>query len=182
MVEILDQPVWARRDGALCAVPTDAKQRSFDFGTGLRPSLAVPWGDVSSAYFSTGIPNITTYFEATAAVRMHTSLVDWFGWAVPLTPWQAWLNALSELLPNEPFDPQFARRQAIVVAEVEGAHGEVSRARLRTPEVYAFTAEVATDLLQRALQGDVEPGFQTACRMFGPDFVLRFTDVSREDL
>jgi short subunit dehydrogenase-like uncharacterized protein len=182
MVEILDQPVWARRDGALCPVPAAAKQHCFDYGAGLRPSVAVPWGDVSSAYFSTGIPNITTYFEATAAVRMHTSLVDMFGWAMRVTPWQAWLNALSVLLPNEPFDPEFARRQAVIVAEVEDERGRSTRARLRTPEVYTFTAEVATDLLLRALRGDVEPGFQTACRMYGPDFVLRFTDVSREDL
>lgn len=182
MIDLLDQPTWARRNGLLCEVPSGERQRLFDFGGGARPGLAVAWGDVVSAYYSTGIANITTYFEATSAVRTHRALMDAFGWAIPLTPWQSFLHAAASWLPAAPSEEQLAHTQAVVVAEVEDAQGRVARSRLRTPEVYAFTATLAAALIERTLQGDTEPGFQTACRLYGPDYVLQFKGVTREDL
>jgi short subunit dehydrogenase-like uncharacterized protein len=67
------------------------------------------------------------------------------------------------------------------VAEVEDATGRRVRARLRTPEAYTFTCTTALAILERVLAGDVEPGFQTPARVYGPDFVLPFAGVSRED-
>jgi short subunit dehydrogenase-like uncharacterized protein len=182
MIDLLDQPIWARRRGTLCEVPVAARERDFDYGGGARASVAVAWGDIVSAHFSTGIPDITTYFEATSAVRIHTQLMRWFGWAIPGSPWQPMLTAAAEFLPEGPSAAALAQRQAVIVAEVEDDHGRRARARLRTPEVYAFTAEVAAEIILRVLGGDVQPGFQTACRLYGPEFVLMFDGVVREDL
>lgn len=182
MIDLLDQPIWARRSGRLCEVPADARQRGFDYGGGSRASLAVAWGDVVSAYYSTGIGDITTYFEATSGVRVHSQLMSWYGWAIPHTPWQSLLAAAANYLPEGPGDAASATREAVIVAEVEDVRGNVARSRLRTPEVYAFTVDVATEIALRVLEGDVQPGFQTACRLYGSDFVLRFAGVTREDL
>ena len=54
--------------------------------------------------------------------------------------------------------------------------------RLRTPEAYAFTARSAAAIAERVLRGDWEAGFQTPSRVYGPDFVLSFDGVEREDL
>ena len=37
------------------------RQTIAEFATGPRQVTAIPWGDLSSAYRTTGIPNITTY-------------------------------------------------------------------------------------------------------------------------
>ena len=47
-----------RRDGQLVTVPLASQQRRIDFGNGERPAVGIPWGDVSTAFYSTGIPNI----------------------------------------------------------------------------------------------------------------------------
>src|SRR3954469_15939722 len=48
-----------RRDGRLVSVPFGSDIRYIDFGDGrgARPATSLPWGDVSTAYRTTGIPN-----------------------------------------------------------------------------------------------------------------------------
>jgi hypothetical protein len=36
--------------------------------------------------------------------------------------------------------------------------------------------------VDRVLAGDLEPGFQTPARVYGPDFLTSFEGVVREDL
>ena len=52
-----------RRDGKLIPVPMAWKTRPIDFGNGQGPvtAMSVPWGDVATAYYTTGIPNIEAY-------------------------------------------------------------------------------------------------------------------------
>jgi short subunit dehydrogenase-like uncharacterized protein len=144
--------------------------------------VAVSWADVASGYYSTGIPNITVYFEATAAVRMHTAMVRSFGWAVPLTPWQSWLHRASELLPEGPSEAERARARAVLVAEADDGQGRTVRARLHTPEAYGFTAITAAAIVRRVLDGDLAPGLQTPGRLYGADFVLSLPGVRLDDL
>jgi short subunit dehydrogenase-like uncharacterized protein len=157
-------------------------ERAFDFGQGPRRGVAVSWADVVSAYYSTGIGDVTVYFEATPAVRMHTTMVRAFGWAVPYTPWQSLLHRATELLPEGPSPSERQRARAVLVGEARDGQGRAVRARLRTPEAYSFTATTATAILARVLAGDLAPGLETPGRLYGPDFVLSLPGVTRQDL
>src|SRR5271166_6071412 len=53
----------ARRNGRLIMLARP-DTGSCDFGRGLRPTIQIPWGDVSTAFHSTGIPNIEVHVEA----------------------------------------------------------------------------------------------------------------------
>ncbi len=61
-VENLHRGGLVRQDGQLVSVPAAHKTRTIDFGDRSAAAVALPWGDVSTAFYSTGIPNI----EATA--------------------------------------------------------------------------------------------------------------------
>lgn len=37
------------------------RTRDIDFGSGMKSAVTIPWGDVSTAYYTTGIPNIEVY-------------------------------------------------------------------------------------------------------------------------
>jgi len=182
VITTIDKPVLARRNGRLEKFPPASIERSFDFGRGPSKSLVVSWGDVSSAFFSTGVGDITAYFEATPAVRFHNTVSRLFGWAVPYTPWQPFLNAMTTFLPEGPSPNMRAARRAVAVVEVETDGRVMARSRLSTPEAYTFTAVTSVAVARRVLDGDFQPGFQTAARVFGPDFVLGFANVLREDL
>src|SRR5580700_366600 len=66
---IANSRVSIRRNGRLVSVPVGRLQRTFDFGEGEKESVAVSWADVFTAYYSTGIRNIETYFEAGYTAR-----------------------------------------------------------------------------------------------------------------
>ena len=183
LVEHAFYGVQVRRDGEIVPLPGGVHQRSFDFGQGARPCLSVLWGDVASAYYTTGIPDIDVYFEATPPVRFLLMASRYFGWALATSPWQTWLKAQADMLPQGPTGTQRAQASdGVVVAEATDGRGGHAAARLRTPEIYTFTGMAGAAVARRVLRGDVELGFQTPARLFGPDFVLGFRGVSREDL
>jgi short subunit dehydrogenase-like uncharacterized protein len=171
-----------RRDGRIASVAPGTLERSFDFGDGPRPGTCVGWGDVATAWYTTGIPNVEVYFEATPPVRAMLASLGLFGWLLATPPWRAWLSAGAELLPEGPTAEERAAVTMVVVAEAEDARGRRAVSRLRTPEAYTFTATTATAIARRVLAGDVEPGFQTPGRHFGPELVLALPAVTREDL
>ncbi|HEX2996026.1 MAG TPA: saccharopine dehydrogenase NADP-binding domain-containing protein, partial [Anaerolineales bacterium] len=61
-IENMHRQGMIRRDGELLQVPPAWNVRERDFGRGYIRVVSVGWGDVSTAYYSTGIPNIEAYF------------------------------------------------------------------------------------------------------------------------
>jgi hypothetical protein len=56
------------------------------------------------------------------------------------------------------------------------------RTRLTTPEGYTLTARTSLDATMRVAAGEFKPGFQTPSMAFGPDYILGFEGVMREEL
>ena len=67
MVENLGRGGYIRRDGRLTPVPPAWKTRRIVLGRGPVETMTIPWGDVSTAWYSTGIPNIEVFMAAPAA-------------------------------------------------------------------------------------------------------------------
>src|SRR6185369_4201895 len=65
VVEQFDELVMVRRQGQLTRVPPGSLEQCFDFGAGPVGATAITWGDVVTAYHSTGVPDITVYYEQT---------------------------------------------------------------------------------------------------------------------
>ena len=74
MVENLHHGGVVRRGGVLTPVPSAWKTRSIDFGRGPTTAMTIPWGDVSTAYHSTGIPDIEVYMAAPLRLRVLSRL------------------------------------------------------------------------------------------------------------
>ncbi|HVN85619.1 MAG TPA: saccharopine dehydrogenase NADP-binding domain-containing protein [Candidatus Binatia bacterium] len=171
-----------RRDGMITSVVPGASQRTFDYGAGPALSFAVSWGDVASAYYTTGIPNIEVYFASLPSLQAMLTATRYFGRLLGSGPLQAWFKAHADMLPEGPTPEERAGAQIVIVAEAEDRHGRRASARMVTPEAYACTATLAPAIAHRVLQGDFEPGFQTPGRVYGPDFALSFPGISRVDI
>ena len=105
-----------------------------------------------------------------------------FGPLLKLPLAQVWLKAHAELFPEGPTTAERRAHSCVIVAEAETRAGARAASRLRTPEAYSLSAQTAATIAQRAIRGDVEPGFQTPARVYGADFILQFDGVAREDL
>jgi short subunit dehydrogenase-like uncharacterized protein len=176
----LDRTV--RRGGQLVRVPAGSLERQFDFGDGPERCLNVGWGDVATAWFTTGIPDIEVYFDALPMREAMLASSRTAGGILQLPVWQAWLNAAAGWLPEGPTAAQREDGEMRLLAEVTDAAGRCARARLRTPEAYACTATTAVAVAERVVAGDVELGFQTPARVYGADFILACDGVERVDI
>jgi short subunit dehydrogenase-like uncharacterized protein len=154
----------------------------IDFGEGPKPTLAISWGDVSTAYHSTKIPNIEIHFEAIpqlARLIKAPALVKAF---LGLRFMQSFLKSQIDKGPEGPTDEQRASGKGILIGVGRNAKGDTVRTRLRTPEGYSLTALTGLDIAKRVANGEAKPGFQTPSLAFGADYVTTFDGVTREDL
>jgi len=170
-----------RRDGVLTRAALSGKTRAIDFGNGPVTAMAIPWGDVSTAYHSTGIPNIEVYAVLPAGPRRLMAVGRYAGWMLRAPAVRALLRWVVQRQPAGPSDVQRARGVSLLWGEAEDAAGRRVVSRLRGPEGYTFTALTALALVQRVLAGQPPAGFQTPSRAYGADFVLEIPGVTRED-
>jgi short subunit dehydrogenase-like uncharacterized protein len=182
IAEQMGRPLVVRRDGVLRTLPPGSLERAFDYGSGPSASVAVSWGDIATAFDTTGIPDIETYFEATPFVRAAATASRWAGPLLSTPTWRALMDAAASSLPPGPDSGVRAARGAAIVAEATDGEGRTVRARLRTAEAYTLSAETAAAAAADVLRGEFDPGYQTPGRLFGPDYVLRFGGVVRESL
>ena len=181
-LEICGQGVLVRREGKLVRVAPGSLVWYFDYGHGPQVSHAVDLGDVVTAFFSTGIPNVETYMRASPTVWASTTASQYWGWLLSTPPWQAFMKAHLAWYARDPSPQERSVGWGVLVAEATDAGGRCARSRLHTGDVYWFTALSAIGVAERVLAGEWSPGFQTASRMYGPDFVLTLDGASREDL
>lgn len=177
--ESLDAPTRVRRNGSIVKKPPGTVSRTFDFGRGPRRTVAVSWGDVATAYHSTGIPNVTVYFPARRYARL-LRLSRLLGGVLASRPLQALIKRLVELQPEGPDAEALEHGVAVVVAEVENAQGTISRDRLTTPNSYKFTYLAAVEAARRVLDGQWRAGFQTPSLAYGPSFAFTLPDCHLE--
>ena len=182
IIQQVGRGTWIRRDGGLQTITPGSLRHDFDFGDGARSAVAVSWGDVVSAFFSTGIPNIEVFFAETLPLRGAVAAQRAWGWLLAGPAWQKVLRANTRWLRDGPSPEQRRTGHVTIVAEAVAADGRRAAARLRTPEVYRLTAASAIEAVERMRAGQVQPGFQTPSRLWGPDFALSLDGVSREDL
>jgi short subunit dehydrogenase-like uncharacterized protein len=170
-----------RRDGVLTPVPAAWKTRTIDFGDGPSKAITIPWGDVATAWHSTGIPDIEVYMAAHPGRRLLFRLSRWLGPILTSRPVRRALRQQVVAGPRGPTDEERRQGRAHIWGEVEDASGGRRVSRLVTPEAYAFTARAALASVERVLEGAARPGFQTPSLAFGPDFVLQIEGTTRRD-
>lgn len=179
IVENLAKGLFVRKNGQLTKVPAGWKRRTIDFGKGPMGAVTIPWGDVSTAYYSTGIPDIEVYMAAPAALRAFTVAGRYLGWLLGSGPVQRYLRRKVDAAPAGPTDAQRARDYCLLWGEVTNDAGQRVEARLRTPDGYTLTALTVLAIIDRILAGNAPPGYQTPAKAYGADLILEIEGVTR---
>jgi short subunit dehydrogenase-like uncharacterized protein len=183
MVENINRGGLIRRNGKLTSVPAAWKTREIDFGRGaVVAATTIPWGDVASAYYSTGIPNIMVYAAIPASMRRMMKLSRAFGWLLGTKPAQNFLKKRIKSQPPGPNETERERGKSFVWGEVKDDEGRRAISRLRGPEGYKFTALTSLTIVGHVLAGNFSVGFQTPAKAYGADLILEIEGVTREDV
>jgi len=171
-----------RRNGRIIPVPAAFQTREIDFGRGPVSATTIPWGDVSTAFHSTGIPNIEVYTRMAARQRRMMIASRYLTWVLGSRPVQKALKGRIDSGKPGPTDEERTRGFTLLWGEVMDGDGREAVSRLRTPEGYTFTAVTGVEIVRKVLAGDAPAGFQTPSLAYGPDWILELEGVSREDV
>lgn len=182
MVENINRGGLVRRDGKLTGVPAAWKTRQIDFGRGQVMTTTIPWGDVATAFYSTGIPNIEVYAAIPGGVRRMMKWTRPFGRLLGSSFVQRFLKKRIRAQPPGPSEQERARGKSFVWGEVKDDAGQRAVSRLRGPEGYTLTALTALAIVERVLGGQFSIGFQTPSKAYGADLILEIEGVTREDV
>ena len=170
-----------RRDGRIVELPSPPRGTA-DFGRGPKRTVGLGWGDVSSAWYSTRVPNIDVYFEAFPAMAAAAGLPAGLRRIIAGSTVQRLINRGIDRLPEGPSASARAAARSTFLAEAWDGAGRRAASRMETPEGYTLTAWTALEAARRLSLGTVAPGFHTPVTAFGADFILGFPTVVRTDL
>jgi short subunit dehydrogenase-like uncharacterized protein len=182
MVEGAGRGTRVRRGGRIVELDR-APRAEVDFGEGPRPVIGLSWGDVATAWRSTGVPDIEVYFALSPMLARATALPHPVRRLMASRLARGFVKRqIQRRLPPGPTLEQRDRAHSVIVAEAWDGAGTRVASRLETAEAYTLTAWTAVEIARRASQGEAVPGYQTPATAYGADFILGFAGTARTDL
>ena len=168
-----------RKDGKIVSVPAAWKTREIDFGAMKKTAVTIPWGDVSTAFYSTGIPNIEVYTVVPEPNLRMMKMSRYIGWLLETKLAQDYLQ--KQIPAGGPDQEERARGKTYLWGEALDADGDRAEARLTCPEGYETTVQTALLICEKILSDDFKTGFQTPANAYGADLILEIEGASRQD-
>jgi short subunit dehydrogenase-like uncharacterized protein len=159
-----------RREGRILGVPLGSQTRQIDFGAGEQLAVGVPWGDVSTAFYSTGIGNIEVFTASNPKAARGLRRVDLLRPLLRPAWMQALLKFAATLRLRPPSQLQRDSNPSLIWGEVRNAAGAKVTARLRTANGYSFTVLSSLAILEEVMSNRFAPGFVTPGMLMGATF------------
>jgi short subunit dehydrogenase-like uncharacterized protein len=163
----------ARIGGEVVRVPLAWKSRTFERDGQARTAMTIPWGDVYTAYVSTGIPNIETYMTVPPSTIARMRRLRLIRPLLGLGVVQRFMKRRVDAGVHGPSEERRARSGSHVWGEVRNARGETRELQLTAPNGYDITVTAALGIAEHVLRGGSARGYYTPSLLMGADYVLQ---------
>jgi short subunit dehydrogenase-like uncharacterized protein len=170
-VEGMAQGCMVRRGGSITRVPLGWKQRRIDFGRGEKSAMVIPWGDVSTAYYTTGIANIDTWIPAPKAMIWGARMANLIRPLLGLGAVQRRLKKNIEGKVRGPDENRRATQPTWVWGEARNAAGERLTVRIKTANGYSLTVDGSLAVTRHLLEAAPAGGSYTPAMLLGSHLV-----------
>lgn len=170
-IEGMAQGGKVRRDGKIISVPLAYRVRRIDFGAGEKLAMTIPWGDVSTAWHTTGIANIEVFIPGSAGMIRGARFANWIRPLMGLSFVQRLLKARIGKTVVGPDQVKRADQGTYVWGEARNARGDCKTARVHTANVYSLTVDAALAVVDYLLQMRPTGGAYTPALLLGAELV-----------
>lgn len=177
-IEGIRQGARIRRNGAIISEPLGQRTRTIDFGTGARLAVAIPWGDVATAYFTTGIANIEVYVPASERAIERMRRLDRMRPLLRLPPVRALIGRVVAGRNPGPTQKERDSEKTWVWGEARNEGGDTRTARLTTPNGYRLTVDGVLMAVRALLVRAPGGGYFTPSQLLGARCVERLPGCS----
>jgi len=175
-----------RKDGRIIPVPLGKHGMMVDFFTGINNNtkrlfvMSIPWGDISTAHLTTGIPRIETFTAISRNIFRLLKLQPLFNWILRTNVVRSFIKKKINEKPPGPPDEIRTVAKSLVWGQVLNAKGKTATAKLSGPDGYTFTIHSSLIILKKVLEGKFKTGYQTPAKAYGEDMVLEIPGVERD--
>lgn len=170
MIRGLDKGGAIRKNGVITPVPAAYEVKKFDFDKPGLTAVTIPWGDVSTAYHSTGIPNVKVFMAMSPKTIQNLKLTNYLKPVLGFSLVQNFLQ--SQVKEGGPSEEIRKKSGSYLVGVVRTEDGLTKTAKLKTIEAYTLTAETAVLITEKILAGNFKPGYQTPSSAYGYELIL----------
>jgi short subunit dehydrogenase-like uncharacterized protein len=161
-----------RESGKIVRRPLGQKGMWLNFGEKKIFVMTIPWGDISTAYTTTGILNIETYTGIAPKVYRMLKFQWAFNWLLRTEFVRNIIRKKIKAKPAGPSDEQRKNSSSMVWGEVRNASGKTIIAAISCLDGYTLTAHSSLIIAQKILSENFKPGYQTPAGCYGDDLVM----------
>ena len=152
-------------------MPLAYQVRRIDFGAGEKLAMTIPWGDVSTAYHTTGIANIEVFLPGSAGMIRGARWANLVRPLLGLAWVQKRLKAHIGKTVTGPDDAKRADQGTYVWGEARNAQGQRKVARVHTANVYSLTVSGALAVVEYLAGERPAGGAYTPAKLLGAGLV-----------
>ena len=162
----------ARENGMIVRKPLGQKGIWVSFGKKNLFVMTIPWGDISTAYTTTGIPNIETYTGMAPKVYRILKLQWAFNWLLRTEFVRNIIRKKIKAKPAGPSDEQRKISSSLVWGEATNPSGEKLTACISCLDGYSLTAHSSLLISKKILDGNFKTGYQTPSGCYGENLIM----------
>jgi short subunit dehydrogenase-like uncharacterized protein len=161
-----------RKDGVLVDVNLGDRVMDINFGPFTTKTLCIPWGDIATAWRSTGIPNIEVYTGATNSMIKSARMSKYLNWFLRLKPVKRYMLKQVDKRPGGPSEDKVKTGRSYLWGKAWDGSGNHVEARLETVSGYLLTAKTSVLIAEKILSGNYQAGYQTPAMAYGEGLIL----------
>lgn len=171
MVENSDKGHLIRESGRLKKLPLGKLTKVVNYGTFNQLSVGISWGDISTAYYSTGIPNVKVFTGTDEKQLKGLKMAHRFRGLLGLSFVKRLIQKQIDKKPPGPSKESRKNSETYLWAQVSRKDRSIER-RLRVPNGYDLTASAVTLITKKILSSNFKTGYQTPAMAYGKDLIF----------
>jgi short subunit dehydrogenase-like uncharacterized protein len=179
MINHLGEGGARRASGKIIRVPLGEHGFSLILNDKEYFMMSIPWGDVSTAFHTTGIGNIETFTGISKRVYNVLKLQVAFNWILRTSLTKKLLRARLAKLPAGPDEDKRRQARSFIWGQVSNRSGQTKTLISEGPEGYTLTAHSSLIIADKILHGQFKPGYQTPASAYGDELVLEIPGFKR---
>lgn len=171
MADNLGKGGTVRENGIIKSVKAAYRVKEIDFGKGKKTAVSIPWGDVSTANYTTGIKNIIVYTAMKKSAVRFLKLTNFLAPVLRVNMIKKQLKKWISRNVKGPDEDAREKGKSVIWGRAENERGDSVEARLITPEGYKLTAETSWLIAEKVMIQNFRTGYQTPAAVYGEDLI-----------
>lgn len=161
----------ARENGVIVKKPLGEKGMWVNFGSTKLFVMSIPWGDIATAHFTTGIPYIESYTAIKPTVYRLLKLQKLFNWLLRTEAVKNIIRKKIKQRPAGPDDGMRSKAKSLIWGEASNASGKKVTDHFTCADGYTLTALSSLIIAKKILAGNFKPGYQTPASCYGEELI-----------